>query len=183
MGTREGVGVCKAWANAGAKGRGTESQSWPRGSLAEGVGTLSPGHLSPAAWCPRFLGHSCALTSLLGVTEHRRGASAGVRSTNESFLTRCRSCVSSPNGWGVTPRPPCSICCTKCKCSTSVSSEGEEWKYLPQTSSLPTTRSGLSEGATLRCSGFFCPQKSARDNQEYCTRTKPWHMLGILSKE
>lgn len=70
------------------KGRG-----YPRGSLAEDRGIVSP-----AAWCPPFPSHSCALTSLLGVTEHRRGASAAMRSTNESFLTRCPSCVTSPNG-------------------------------------------------------------------------------------
>lgn len=170
--------------NAGVKGERQKAGADPRGSLTEGKGTVSPGHISPAAWCSRFLGHSCALTSLLGVTEHRRGASAAMRSTNESFLTRCRSCVTSPNGWGVTPRPSWSICCTKSECRTSVSTEGEEWtKHLPHTPSLSTTHCGLSGGVTLRCSGFFCLLKSARDNQEYCTRTDPCHMLGIISKE
>lgn len=160
------------------QGRRAERQkagAEPHESLAEDEGTVSPGHFSPAAWCPQFLSHSCALTSLLGVTEHRRGASAAMRSTNESFLTRCRSCVASPNGWGVTARPPWSICRTKCKC--------QHWgggvdQIPPPDPFLPTTYCGWSGAVTLRCSRFCCLLKSARDNQEYLHQDRPLPYAG-----
>lgn len=87
--------------------RGRSAQGpWPRGRGEGQRGTeirsgapqdpspAARGHLSrPPLSCslpPPIRGHSCAPTSLPGVTEHRRGASAAARSINESFLTRCR---------------------------------------------------------------------------------------------
>lgn len=181
MGTREGVGACKAWPKCRGEGQ--------RDTKLE---------LTPASPSLRTWGLSLQATSLLQRGAPNSSATAvlwphcrGSRSTEGERVLPWEALMNpfwhtaraaSPPRM-VTARPPWSICCTSEVQLQCQQHTGRSRPIPPPDPFLPTTHCGLSAGVTLRCSGFLCLLKSARDNQEYCTRTDSCHMLGIISKQ